>query len=110
VSSDPPGAAVTVVCGDVTNDSKLVTPAVVTVHRKPEHCTITLSKDGYDAKSVALSRTVSGWYFGNIIFGGVIGLIVDATNGAMYNRSPAGIDVTLRPGGENPTNGSGITQ
>jgi hypothetical protein len=110
VRSDPPGAAVTVACGDVANDPKLVTPTVVTVHRKPEHCAITLSKDGFDAKNVSLSRSMSGWYLGNIVFGGIIGLIVDAANGAMYNRSPAAIDVTLNPAAPQTTSSSGATQ
>ncbi len=99
VSSSPAGAAVTVACGDVNNDPKLVTPTVVTVHRKPSHCTITLAKEGYQPVETSLKRSTSGWYFGNILFGGIIGLIVDAANGAMYNRAPANVDVTLKPSG-----------
>jgi hypothetical protein len=38
---------------------------------------------------------MSGWYPVNIIFGGIVGLIVDAANGAMYNRTPSQIDVSL---------------
>jgi hypothetical protein len=99
VASNPPGAAVTVACGDVNNDPKLVTPTVVTVHRKPSHCSISLNKDGYQPAEVALARKMSGWYLGNILFGGIIGLIVDAANGAMYQRTPAKVDVTLVEGG-----------
>jgi hypothetical protein len=95
VKSNPEGAAITVSCGDVHNDPKLVTPAVVTVHRKPTHCTISLEKDGYKPAEVALRRDMSGWYLGNILFGGIIGLVVDAANGAMYNRTPAEVNETL---------------
>ncbi len=97
VRSEPPGAAVTVACGDVHNDPKLVTPTVVTVHRKPKHCTVALAKDGYAPAEVTLNRSTSGWYLGNLLFGGIIGFIVDAANGAMYNRGPAEIDVQLSP-------------
>ena len=97
VASNPPGAAVTVACGDVHNDPKLVTPTVVTVHRKPARCGISLAKEGYEPASVDLQREMSGWYLGNVIFGGIIGLIVDAANGAMYNRKPERIDATLTP-------------
>ncbi|HEV7920526.1 MAG TPA: translation initiation factor 2 [Thermoanaerobaculia bacterium] len=97
VTSSPAGAAVTVACGDVNNDPKLVTPTVVTVHRKPARCTISLAKEGYEPAHVDLQRQMSGWYLGNVIFGGIIGLIVDAANGAMYNRMPNRIDVPLAP-------------
>ena len=96
VKSEPAGAAVTVACGDVTNDPRLVTPAVVMVHRKPDHCTIALEKEGYQREEVSLRKTMSGWYIGNVLVGGIIGFIVDAANGAMWNRTPAEVNVTLK--------------
>lgn len=46
---------------------------------------IEISKDGYATKRVEIRSTVNGWYFGNIVFGGIIGfLIVDPATGAMY--------------------------
>ena len=87
VSSEPAGAAVTVACGDVNNDPKLVTPTVVTLHRKPEYCGIKLNKEGYAEKELKFGRQMSGWYLGNLLFGGIIGLIVDAANGAMWHRT-----------------------
>jgi len=45
---------------------------------------------------VRLEPSLSGWYFGNIVFGGVIGmLIVDPLTGAMYNLSPEKIEQPL---------------
>jgi hypothetical protein len=45
---------------------------------------------------VELKSSLSGWYFGNVIFGGVIGmLIVDPLTGAMFNLSPDKIDQPL---------------
>ena len=96
VKSDPPGAAISVMCGDVYNDPKLITPATITVHRKPAVCTIALAKDGYDRSETNLVREMSGWYLGNVIFGGIIGLIVDAANGAMWIRTPGAVDVKLK--------------
>ena len=97
VTSDPPGAAITVACGDVANDPKLVTPATVTVHRKPASCAISLAKEGFKTQEVRLDKQMSGWYLGNILIGGIIGLIVDAANGAMYDRTPKKVDVKLTP-------------
>jgi hypothetical protein len=97
VASDPAGAAVTVACGDVHNDPKLLTPTVVTVHRKPAVCLIGLTKDGYMRRDVRLERQMSGWYLGNILIGGIIGLVVDAANGAMWNRTPGKVEASLAP-------------
>jgi hypothetical protein len=39
---------------------------------------------------------VNGWYFGNIIFGGLIGLLaVDPATGAMYTLQPRQVETTL---------------
>jgi CxxC motif-containing protein len=95
VDTDPSGANVFVDCGDVKNDPKLVTPAVVTVQRKADHCSISFEKPGYRPAEVTLAKSMSGWYLGNIVLGGFIGLIVDASNGAMYKRTPSEVKVSL---------------
>lgn len=58
---------------------------------------ITISKDGFTSKTVELKATLNGWYFGNIIFGGVIGLlIVDPATGAMYRLNQLDVNETLQ--------------
>ena len=43
----------------------------------------TLSTDG---STVILDSVIDGWYFGNLIFGGILGmLIIDPATGAMYS-------------------------
>jgi len=52
---------------------------------KSESYTVTFQKDGYAETTVPLKSTVSGWYWGNLLIGGLIGmLIVDPLTGAMY--------------------------
>ncbi|GAM60695.1 hypothetical protein JCM19232_3637 [Vibrio ishigakensis] len=47
--------------------------------------TIKYHKDGYEDSIVTVSSSVDGWYVGNILFGGFIGLlIVDPATGAMW--------------------------
>jgi hypothetical protein len=43
---------------------------------------------GYYPYDVKVKRDINGWFFGNIIFGGLIGIIIDASNGSMYRLSP----------------------
>jgi hypothetical protein len=54
---------------------------------------------GHANAEVKLNPELSGWYFGNIVFGGLIGmLIVDPLTGAMYNLTPEKIEQPLSPG------------
>ena len=46
----------------------------------------TAEKEGYESQTQVLHTTLNGWYLGNIIFGGLIGLLlVDPATGAMWS-------------------------
>ena len=46
---------------------------------------VTISKKGCEPRSITVTRSISGWYWGNIILGGLIGmLIIDPATGAMW--------------------------
>ncbi|UVE18269.1 hypothetical protein NVV93_02390 [Pseudomonas sp. LS44] len=54
------------------------------------HYTIAFQKEGHEPNEVRLDSELSGWYWGNILFGGLIGmLIVDPLTGAMYKLPEA---------------------
>ena len=102
INSNPNGATfiVTNKAGEEIHNG--TTPSTVTLkssagYFKGESYTITLNKEGYDPKEYTLASSIDGWYFGNILFGGVIGmLIVDPATGAMYNL-PSEVGVELDP-------------
>jgi hypothetical protein len=51
---------------------------------------------GYYPYEVHVVSKLDGWYFGNLLFGGLIGLvIVDPATGAMYTLKPDKLDVHL---------------
>jgi hypothetical protein len=53
---------------------------------------------GHGTAEVKLKPVLSGWYVGNLLFGGVIGmLIVDPLTGAMYDLAPDKIQQPLSP-------------
>ena len=57
---------------------------------------IRVTKDGYTPQEVTLEAGLNGWYFGNILFGGLIGmLIVDPATGAMWSLSDDPITIAL---------------
>ncbi|MDE2137367.1 MAG: PEGA domain-containing protein, partial [Gammaproteobacteria bacterium] len=54
-----------------------------------------LELPGYQPFDATITRSVSGWVWGNIVFGGLIGLAVDAIDGGMYNLTPEQVSATL---------------
>ena len=72
------------------------TPASVTVDKSKNNISILCTKDGHFDGSGVAESTFEGMTFGNIIFGGVIGVGIDAASGAM-NQYPASVTVVLPP-------------
>lgn len=76
------------------------TPAYITLSAsdgffKKAQYTITYEKRGYNTQQYNLTSSLDGWYFGNILIGGLIGiLIVDPITGAMY-KLPEVVNVSL---------------
>ena len=93
VSSNPSDAEVT-----VDGQQMGRTPVVLDLKRKDKH-TVRITLEGYQPYEAAIARKVSGWIVGNILFGGLIGLAVDAISGGMYKLSPDQITAELRENG-----------
>lgn len=102
INSQPDGAQFLVSNRDGQRVQSGTTPATVTLkssagYFRGESYTVELSKDGYTDRIYTLSSSIDGWYWGNILLGGVIGmLIVDPATGAMYNL-PNRVDISLSP-------------
>lgn len=100
ISSSPEGADFIVTNRTGQQVHNGTTPASVILkasagYFKRETYTITINKEGYSPKTIKLSSSVDGWYWGNILIGGLIGmLIVDPATGAMYSL-PDRIDVAM---------------
>lgn len=90
ISSNPSNAEVT-----VNQQPMGTTPVVLDLDRKDTH-RVAIELDGHLPYEMTLSRGVSGWVAGNIIFGGLIGLAVDAISGGMYKLSPEQITAEMR--------------
>jgi hypothetical protein len=61
--------------------------------------TLRLELPGYKPTEVELTPKMSGWYWGNLLLGGLIGMLaVDPATGAMWNIAPDKIDHRLANG------------
>ncbi|MCH7818618.1 MAG: hypothetical protein IIB40_03575 [Candidatus Marinimicrobia bacterium] len=97
VESNPQTAYVSIMSNGIEVSTGR-TPFVTYLSRKKEYIVI-ITLDGYEEAQVPVTHQgIQGWYWGNLLFGGlgVIGLIIDFVNGAMYNMGPSDINVSLR--------------
>lgn len=56
---------------------------------------VTIEKEGYKTYTIALSSSLEGLFWGNIIIGGTLGSITDFATGAAYKYAPASYQVEL---------------
>ncbi|MDY0138967.1 MAG: PEGA domain-containing protein [Candidatus Izemoplasmatales bacterium] len=57
---------------------------------------VKFSSPGYDDKIVPINFKLDGWYFGNLLLGGVLGmLIIDPATGAMWKIETEFLNETL---------------
>jgi hypothetical protein len=92
ISSTPAGATIS-----IDNREVGKTPLVTKLARKDEHV-LRIELAGYQPFQATLSRKVSGWVWGNIVFGGLVGLAVDAVSGGMYELRPDQVSAALASG------------
>ena len=84
VKTDPPGAN----C-DLTRKGKSVgvvspTPGTAQLGNSASTLDVNCKKPGFLDASAKLSSSLQGWTLGNVIFGGIVGIVVDAGSGAMH--------------------------
>lgn len=123
VSSSPGDADATLVCeGRPSGEGK--TPVAFKIRRNAGDCTLTIRKEGFAEKTVAIQQGVNPAYWGNMIFSPVapvgtlfligdaggdqavgIGLLgaglaifgTDFWTGAVHAHKPHSVDVVLKP-------------
>lgn len=59
---------------------------------------VVIKLDGYLPYETKLTKEFNAWYIGNIVFGGLIGLIIDPITGAIYKLSPKELNAQLQQG------------
>lgn len=90
VSSLPEGAAFVIKDKSGVKVHRGVTPQTVTLSSGAGYFqgatyTVDFTKEGHQPAVETLDSSLNGWYWGNIVFGGLIGLLaVDPATGAMW--------------------------
>ena len=88
VITDPAGARVSV------SGQNYTTPATLKLKRKFDYI-VQFSKEGYESNSVLITKSTSMLFtFLDIIFV-YVGLLIDTSNGAIYNLEPSSVTISL---------------
>jgi hypothetical protein len=101
INTTPSGAKVEIVNKKGVPVFNGITPAITKLSSgagffTPASYTVKLNMDGYAEKVIPVKCTLNGWYIGNVVFGGLLGLlIVDPATGAMYRLDSEYINETL---------------
>lgn len=76
---------------------QVTTPASMTLPRLGSGYRLRFEKPGYAPFDVRLETSTNGWVWGNILVGGLIGLLIDYSTGAAYTLSPDEVEARLTP-------------
>ena len=103
INSQPAGAKVSVFNRDDKPVCTQTTPASIILKRDRgyfagERYKVVFEAPGYYPATRYIDSRINGWYWGNIIFGGTIGMfVVDPLTGAMFTLSPDELNWNLVP-------------
>lgn len=101
VESNPAGAGISIINRKGEQVFVGKTPTTVTLKSaagffKREEYKVKFDLAGYPTQEMTVSAKVNGWYWGNLLIGGVIGmLIVDPATGAMYKLDKESIKAEM---------------
>ena len=102
IDSYPSNAHVIIHDNDGRQVASLNTPGVVSLKRNrryflPAQYTATIEAPGYAPAEVPIRSTMNPWVVGNIVIGGIPGLIVDNATGAVWKPKQSEIHSQLAP-------------
>jgi hypothetical protein len=110
VTTDPPGARCEVKQRGEVIATIEQTPGTVVVHKSPFDITIDCTRPGHFPGAAVVDSRMDNMTYGNLLIGGAVGLIVDASTGA-WNQYPRTVRIRMMPQvGSGPTIGTGSVE
>jgi hypothetical protein len=93
----PPVSGADCVLSSKEGNWTVVTPGVAQVHKSKEDIQVRCTKAGYQDASATIPSDFEGWTLGNLLLGGIIGVGVDASTGAI-NEYPHAFQIPMQQG------------
>jgi hypothetical protein len=72
-------------------------PSTVELPRRNEY-QIEITAPGYEPQTMVLTKGINGWFWANLVFGGVVGGAIDFLSGAAWKLEPALVNVSMQKG------------
>jgi hypothetical protein len=107
VVTEPPGATCELRRGDEIIGAVNPTPGSVRISKSTRDVIIRCRREGMADAVVTLSPEFQAMTLGNILIGGVVGIVVDAASGAA-GRYPNSVTLSMAPPGGNAPNAPDI--
>lgn len=101
VNSNPTGATITITNKKGIEVFKGISPSTVVLKSSAGYFAkaeyqVKISMPGYTEQTIPVTSSLNGWYFGNLFFGGPLGLLViDPASGAMWRIDQTAVNVSL---------------
>ena len=96
VMTQPPGATCKLVRGETVVAVVNPTPGSIQVEKSHDDISVLCEMEDHESGAGTLASRFEGMTFGNILFGGLIGVAVDAGSGAMHDY-PGSITLIMPP-------------
>ena len=96
VTTEPPGAVCALSRDGAPAAVVNPTPGSVSLDKSAENVAVVCGKDGYLDAAGVLASTFEDMTVGNVLFGGLVGVGIDAASGAMHDY-PASVALVLAP-------------
>ena len=96
ITTDPEGASCSVQRKGMYIATVNPTPGSFRVDKSSAALDLKCTKQGYLNTETQIDSSFQGWFLGNLILGGIVGIVVDASSGAM-NQYQATIALILTP-------------
>jgi hypothetical protein len=97
VASQPAGATFVIKASSGIQFASGASPQTVALPRKHEY-QIEFTAPGYQKQTMTLTQGINGWFWVNLLFGGVVGMVIDGVDGAMHKLEPAVVNISLQRG------------
>ena len=110
VTTNPAGADVTITNKKGKEIFKGKSPASVTLKSGAGYFSraeyqVKLNSPGFQEQILPVNFKMNGWYFGNLLIGGILGmLVIDPISGAMWKLETKEINTSLTPSNSSAVN------
>ncbi|MFH1362161.1 MAG: PEGA domain-containing protein [bacterium] len=94
IMSSPEKAKVTILGSHTGEKIKKTTPCSVTLNKGSDYM-VKIELAGYESENIVIRREITGWFWGNILLGGLIGMVIDGSTNNMWEHTPTVINIDL---------------